>query len=98
MDDWERQQGRRIRAGRQTRRGACDSEISIVRAPLCVLCEVYFGGAGGGSREGRGREEGGDPIPGPQTSGTLSSPMRGGTCGVMPLFRPVEGMEVWRPA
>lgn len=27
--------------------GACDSEISIVRGPLCVLCEVYFGGAGG---------------------------------------------------
>lgn len=61
------------------------------------LCKVYFGGRRG-HKERRGREEGGDPILGSQTSDTLSSPMCGGTCGVTPLFRPVEGTGVWRPA
>lgn len=53
-----------MRGGRQTRRGACDSEISIVRGPLCVLCEVYFGGAGGVLRR-EGKRKGWGSYPGP---------------------------------
>lgn len=54
------------------------------------LCEVCFGGAGGAKKR-REEERVGIPVLGPQTSGTLSSPVCGGTCGVTPLFRPVEG-------
>lgn len=40
---WEGGEGGADRQGE----GACDSEISIVRGLLCVLCEVYFGGCRG---------------------------------------------------
>ena len=76
--------------GRQTRRGSLRQwDLNSERPSLCFCVRFVLGAQGALRKEGKRRGWG--SYPGPQTSSTLSSPVCGGTCGVTPLFRPVEG-------